>query len=58
LSSIGQQHIAPPVDQLLKACEFPRLFPRQTDFAWIHIAAIKDALSGVNGDIDHCPISV
>src|SRR5215467_9664042 len=34
------------------------LGPRQTDFGALDIAAIKDALSGLVGHVDHRPVSV
>src|SRR5262249_33925137 len=34
------------------------LRPRQTDFGALDIAAIKDALSGLEGHVDHRPVSV
>jgi hypothetical protein len=34
------------------------LGPRQTDFGRLDIAAIKDALSGLEGHVDHRPVSV
>jgi hypothetical protein len=38
---------------------FPHLLgPWQADFAGLHISAIKDALSGLDRDVDHCPVSV
>jgi hypothetical protein len=34
------------------------LGPRQTDFGALDIAAIKDALSGLEGHVNHGPVSV
>src|SRR5262249_49776487 len=34
------------------------LRPRQTDFGALDVVAIKDALSGLEGHVDHRPVSV
>jgi hypothetical protein len=34
------------------------LVPRQTDFAGLHITPVKDALSCVDGHVNHCPVAV
>jgi hypothetical protein len=41
-----------------KRSRFHLLGPGQTDFAGLHITPIKDALSCLNRDVDHCPVAV
>jgi hypothetical protein len=40
-------------------CDIPHLLgPGQADFAGRHMAAGKDALPRLDGDVDDCPVSV